>query len=161
MFQGCETPLHAKSSLLKLAQALQNIDLAHTPTAPVKTLTKYGKEEVLSFFEMDFLKATTWFSYYEEFAKLNIEERVRFLLFFKVTEILFYFLIQLELMQAIWHVFARLYKLSTAAMGKRRQMCEEQMLMISHDTEYTAMDLTKIEFDYSWCTKYSNEQMQQ
>ncbi|EFP13381.1 CRE-NHR-230 protein [Caenorhabditis remanei] len=139
--EGCETPLHAKSSLLKLAQALQNIDLAHTPTAPVKVVTKYGKEEVLSFFEMDFLKATTWFSYYEEFAKLNIEER-------------------LELMQAIWHVFARLYKLSTAAMGKRRQMCEEQMLMISHDTEYTAMDLTKIEFDYSWCTKYSNEQMQ-
>lgn len=68
---------------------------------------------------------------------------------------------QLELIQAIWHVWSRLYKLSTSAIGKRRQICEDKMLMISHGSEYTVMDLTKIEFDFSWCTKYTNEQMQQ
>lgn len=138
--EGCETPLHSKNPLMKLAEALSNIDRSHS-TGPVKLVTKYGKEEVLSFFEQDFLKATTWFSYFEEFGELDLAE-------------------QLEMMQAMWHVFARLYKLSTAAIGKRRKICEDQLLMISHDQEYTVMDLTKIEFDYSWCTKYSNEQMQ-
>uniref|UniRef100_A0A8R1ESM9 NR LBD domain-containing protein n=1 Tax=Caenorhabditis japonica TaxID=281687 RepID=A0A8R1ESM9_CAEJA len=59
----------------------------------------------------------------------------------------------------MWHVWSRLYKLSTAAVGKRRKICDSQHVMISHNTEYTVMDLTTIEFDYSWCTDYSNEQM--
>uniref|UniRef100_A0A1I7UN19 Nuclear receptor domain-containing protein n=1 Tax=Caenorhabditis tropicalis TaxID=1561998 RepID=A0A1I7UN19_9PELO len=138
--EGPGTPFSCKSPLLKLAQALQNLELSHSP-GPAKLVTKYGKEEVLSFFEQDFLKATRWFSYFDEMKELEIDER-------------------LEMIQAIWHVFSRLYKLSTAAIGRRRAVCEDQLLMISHDTEYTVMDLTKIEFDYSWCTKYSNEQMQ-
>ncbi|ULT92421.1 hypothetical protein L3Y34_009894 [Caenorhabditis briggsae] len=138
--EGSETPLQGKTNLLKLAEALQNMEKSHT-SGPVKLVTKYGKEEVLSFFEQDFLKATSWFSYYNEFTELETETK-------------------LEMMQAMWHVWSRLYKLATAANGKRRKVCEDQLLLISHESEYTVMDLTKIEFDYSWCTKYSNEQMQ-
>ncbi|CAA16291.2 Nuclear Hormone Receptor family [Caenorhabditis elegans] len=141
--EGSESPLYTKSNLQKLAEALQKIDICHdsSPSQPVKLVTKYGKEEVFSFFEQDFLKATRWFTYFDEFQDLDQEQK-------------------LELIQAIWHVWSRLYKLSTSAIGKRRQICEDKMLMISHGSEYTVMDLTKIEFDFSWCTKYTNEQMQ-
>ncbi|CAI2352766.1 unnamed protein product [Caenorhabditis sp. 36 PRJEB53466] len=113
---GAASPLHSKTNLEKLAMALRRIDEAHVDG--VKMVLKYGKEEVLSFFEQDFLKATRWFTYFDEFRELTKQQK-------------------LTMMQAMWHVFARLYKLSTAAAGKRRQI-----------------------FDYSWCTKYSNEQMQ-
>ncbi|EFP13364.1 CRE-NHR-65 protein [Caenorhabditis remanei] len=135
---GSESPLFSKNRLIKLAQGLQQFQDA--PSGQVRFVGKMGKEEVLSFFETDFLRASKWFTYLDEFQFLEKEH-------------------QLLLMQGIWHVWSRLQKLSISAMGRRRGICDENMVMVSHQNEFAVCDLNKIEVDMSWCTNYSNEQM--
>lgn len=135
---GSESPLFSKNRLLKLAQGLQQFQDA--PSSQVRFVEKMGKNEVMSFFETDFLRASKWFTYLDEFQFLGKDQQILF-------------------MQGVWHVWARLQKLSISAMGRRRGICDQNMVMVSHQNEFAVCDLNKIEVDMSWCTSYSNEQM--
>lgn len=138
MAMGSESPLFSKNRLLKLAQGLQQFQDA--PSNQVKFVHKMGKNEVMSFFETDFLRASKWFTYLDEFQFMD-----------KGNQSLF--------MQGVWHVWSRLQKLSISAIGRRRGICDENMVMVSHQNEFAVCDLDKIEVDMSWCTSYSNEEM--
>ncbi|UMM38173.1 hypothetical protein L5515_009699 [Caenorhabditis briggsae] len=138
MDMGSETPLFSKNRLMKLALALQQFQEA--PSSQVRFVEKMGQNEVMSFFETDFLRATKWFTYLDEFRLLGKEQ-------------------QILLMQGVWHVWARLQKLQMSAIGRRRGICDDNMVMVSHQNEFAVSDLNKIEVDMSWCTNYSNEEM--
>lgn len=59
---------------MKLAMGLQKIDEAHLNQ--VKVVHVMGQNEVLSFFEKDFLKAVKWFTYLDEFRELENDLQV-------------------------------------------------------------------------------------
>ncbi|CAP20478.2 Protein CBG23697 [Caenorhabditis briggsae] len=106
---GSETPLFSKNRLMKLALALQQFQEA--PSSQVRFVEKMGQNEVMSFFETDFLRATKWFTYLDEFRFLGKEQ-------------------QILLMQGVWHVWARLQKLQMSAIGRRRGICDDNMVML-------------------------------
>ncbi|CAA16292.1 Nuclear hormone receptor family member nhr-65 [Caenorhabditis elegans] len=135
---GSESPVFSKNRLLKLAQGLQQFQDAKSNQ--VKFVQKMGQKEIMSFFETDFLCATKWFTYLDEFQFLDKNQ-------------------QLTLMQGIWHVWSRLHKLAVSAMGRRRGICDKNTVMVSHQNEFAVCDLNEIEVDMSWCTNFSNEQM--
>lgn len=67
--------MFSKNRLLKLAQGLQQFQDAKSNQ--VKFVQKMGQKEIMSFFETDFLCATKWFTYLDEFQFLDKNQQVK------------------------------------------------------------------------------------
>lgn len=138
LLEGSETPLQSTSTLQKMALGLQKME--GKPNCEVKIIKTYGEAETMAFWENDFLRAAKWFTYCDEFQKLEHHK-------------------QLKILSSVWHVWSRLDKLSTTAMGRRKNLCGEHV-MFSHKNEYMVMDLKRMEVDLTWCSRLTNQQMQ-
>ncbi|EGT51362.1 CBN-NHR-243 protein [Caenorhabditis brenneri] len=138
MPSGSETPYHSYSTLQKLAIGMRKIEGKTSPQ--VKCIKTYGEAETMAFWENDFLRAARWFTYFDEFQKLEHFQ-------------------QLKILASVWHVWSRLDKLAITAMGRRKNICGE-FVMFSHKDEYMVMDLKRMEIDLTWCSRLTNQQMQ-
>lgn len=138
LLEGSESPLSYPSTLRKLAAGMRKMEGKTDPN--VKTIKTYGEAETMAFWENDFLRAARWFTYFDEFQKLEHSQ-------------------QLKILGSVWHVWSRLDKLAITAMGRRKNLCGE-FVMFSHKNEYLVMDLKRMEIDLTWCSRLTNQQMQ-
>lgn len=138
LLEGSETPFHSLNTLQKMALGRQKTHENHN--VGIKMIRTYGETETMAFWESDFLRAAKWFTYFDEFQKLEQEE-------------------QLKILGSVWHVWARLDKLAITAMGRRKNLCGDFVMFSSHNQYYT-MDMKNMELDLTWCARLSNQQMQ-
>ncbi|KAF1755053.1 hypothetical protein GCK72_021621 [Caenorhabditis remanei] len=137
LFGGSESPFHFSNTLQKMALARRRMEGRHNTT--VKVITTYGEAETMAFWENDFLRAAKWFTYFDEFQRLEQGE-------------------QLKILASVWHVWSRLDKLAITAMGRRKKLCGD-FVMFSHGDEYSVMDMKNMEIDLTWCARLTNQQM--
>ncbi|PIC25244.1 hypothetical protein B9Z55_018252 [Caenorhabditis nigoni] len=134
---GAEKPLFAKNNLQKLALGLNLVRDVPSGGQNIQILTKLGKDEMMTYWETDFLAVTRWLTYFEDFQQLPHAQQV-------------------ILLKSIWHVWSRLDKLSLTATGRRQKLCEQRELMLGWNS---VCDPKTVDLDISWFTKYSKEQL--
>ncbi|CAB60441.2 Nuclear Hormone Receptor family [Caenorhabditis elegans] len=139
LFEGSPTPW-GSDSLQKLARGVRKL-AGNYSNPKVKVIESYGMAETFAFWENDFLRAATWFSYFDDFQRMSND-------------------VQLKILAATWHVWSRLDKLAITAMGRRMKMCCGDCVMFSHKNEYSMMDMKNMELDLTWCSRLTNQQMQ-
>ncbi|PIC30426.1 hypothetical protein B9Z55_021671 [Caenorhabditis nigoni] len=138
LWEGPETPIFSPNSLQKLALGRRKLHENHNSN--VKMIRNFGEAETMAFWESDFLRAAKWFTYFDEFQKLEKEH-------------------QLKILASVWHVWSRLDKLAITAMGRQKNIIGD-FVMFSSGNQYFAMDMKNMELDLTWCARLSNQEMQ-
>ncbi|CAL2044013.1 unnamed protein product [Caenorhabditis brenneri] len=129
---GAPTPLNNKMSQLE--------KMAFGVTYSTKKCIKLdliSKESFSKIWEFDFFSAARWLTHLDDFSTLPLT-------------------IQMQLLQAIWHVFGRLYKTGKTADLRKHNGNKSKTMNLS-DKYYVEMEKTK--FDMSWLTHYPLEQI--
>ncbi|CAI2352566.1 unnamed protein product [Caenorhabditis sp. 36 PRJEB53466] len=135
--QGAAKPIFAKNHLEKLALGLNLVRDQPITEGEMQVIRKLGKDEAMTFWERDFLAVARWLTYFDDFHELPHAQQV-------------------SLLKAVWHVWGRLDKLALTAVGRRRNLCKDKMVMLGYNS---LMDVKNVELDISWFTKYKKEQL--
>lgn len=136
--KGSEIPIYAPNSLEKLALGLQAIR-GYRPRQ-MKVITKIGKDETLALWQHDMLKVAKWLTYFDEFGRLPHE-------------------VQVDMLNGMWKVWARLENLAVTAIGRRQKLCSRKEIMSYVDQDQVKCHMTQVEIDIAWCSRYSVEQL--
>ncbi|CAP26697.2 Protein CBG06379 [Caenorhabditis briggsae] len=129
---GAPTPL--SNNLSQLERMSLEVTYSTGKCQKLDTICKNSFSEVWKF---DFLTAAKWLTQLEEFTMLPMK-------------------IQMQLLQAIWSVFGRIYK-SGKTVELRKTQGENSRTMNLSDKHYVEMENTKI--DMSWLSPYPFEQI--
>ncbi|KAF1753523.1 hypothetical protein GCK72_020080 [Caenorhabditis remanei] len=136
---GLETPVFASNSLEKLALGLGNI---HNSPAKFQTkfIEKIGKEEFLALWQDDMLKIAKWLTYFDEFQQLPLQ-------------------LKIQILKGIWRVWSRLDRLVTTMIGRKRDICQDNMLMLDLEDNPVVFNLKEVKIDLSWQSRYNVEEL--
>ncbi|CAO4377683.1 unnamed protein product [Caenorhabditis nigoni] len=138
LLEGSWSPIFALNPLEKIALGLQHI--RSQVGKGMKAFNKIGKEEALTLFEDEMLRTAKWLTYFEDFQRLPQK-------------------LQLDMLKGIFKVWVRLDKLHLTARGRRQSLCERWQVMAHINKEQVLCDLSKLELDISWCSRYTVEQL--
>ncbi|PIC24307.1 hypothetical protein B9Z55_017699 [Caenorhabditis nigoni] len=136
--RGCDIPICAPTTLEKLALGLQTLRGFHPKQ--MKVITKLGKDETLALWQHDMLKVAKWLTYFDEFRQLPHQ-------------------VQVDMLNGMWKVWARLENLAITAMGRRQKLCKAKEIMTIVEEEQLKCHMTQVEIDISWCSRFSVEQL--
>lgn len=95
------------------------------------------RNNVMKTWESDFLSAAKWLTHFDEFMKLHLE-------------------MQMQILQTIWHVWARIYKVIRTAESWREKTTESRVIQICDDFY---IELDNIVVDVSWMSKCSFDEI--
>uniref|UniRef100_A0A1I7T1N1 Nuclear receptor domain-containing protein n=1 Tax=Caenorhabditis tropicalis TaxID=1561998 RepID=A0A1I7T1N1_9PELO len=63
------------------------------------------------------------------------------------------------MLKGIWVVWSRLDKMASAAVARRENVCDGSQLVYEFEGKQMIMDPKTVDFDLSWCSRYSFEQL--
>ncbi|CAI5452588.1 unnamed protein product [Caenorhabditis angaria] len=96
------------------------------------------KNDILKFWEANFLKVADWLTYCDKFQELPLQMRI-------------------QLLKSIWMAWICLQRNSLTANRKRQSGVEDKICYWSDDC---LIDSENVELDISWITRYSREQFE-
>ncbi|CAL2044012.1 unnamed protein product [Caenorhabditis brenneri] len=117
------------------ASEFSNLEMSYSSVTQIPVL---NKQFFLHYWEVDFLKNAKWLSFLEGF--YNIPRAI-----------------QMQIVMTTWHLRARLDRLCRTAKLRRNMKIGETDFMIGTNS---CFDLKNCKLDVSWCTDYTNEQIQ-
>ncbi|PIC24540.1 hypothetical protein B9Z55_017840 [Caenorhabditis nigoni] len=130
-------PFQYQNSLEKLALTLDDMRLK-APDERMLKIRKMGKAESIFIWEQSFLRAVEWLASFPEYNELENY-------------------IKLEIVKAAWIGWTRLEKLAETADYQRKLVLADNVYMLGDDT---CLDFGNFEFDLTWCTNYTMEQLE-
>ncbi|CAL2044016.1 unnamed protein product [Caenorhabditis brenneri] len=130
----CGSPMPLNPSLTQLEKI--SFGKLKSP-GTCRRLDYVGRNNVMKTWECDFLAAAKWLTHFDEFMKLHPG-------------------MQMQLLQTIWHVWARIYKVIRTAEVWKEKTSECKILQVCDDF-YIEFD--NIIVDVSWMSKCSFEEI--
>ncbi|ULT87300.1 hypothetical protein L3Y34_006828 [Caenorhabditis briggsae] len=137
--KGPETITYSSNPLEKLSFGLRKICWPDTST--IKTVTKFARDETFALWEDEILKAAKWLTYFDDFQMLSMQ-------------------LKTEIVKSVWNAFSRLVRMASAAMARKSEVWENNMLVTYIGDEFLVADYKKMVFDISWCSNYTHEQLE-
>ncbi|KAF1750730.1 hypothetical protein GCK72_017281 [Caenorhabditis remanei] len=128
--------LRSKSSLEKLAFGLREVRKSQIMES-IPEMRKIGKSETWNHWVNQMRRAGEWIAYFEEFRELEHEDKM-------------------IILKSMWHLFARLERISMTAEMRRQKLCEDNDFV--YGTEHR-INYDKLEIERKWFSEASDEEV--
>ncbi|EFP08595.1 hypothetical protein CRE_01448 [Caenorhabditis remanei] len=128
--------LRSKSSLEKLAFGLREVRKSQIMES-IPEMRKIGKSETWNHWVNQMRRAGEWISHFEEFRELEHEEKM-------------------IILKSMWHLFARLERISMTAEMRRQKLCEDNDFV--YGTEHR-INYDRLEIERKWFSEASDQEV--